>query len=188
VDVAKVSGGQWVAVHGCGGVGLSAIMIASALGANVIAIDITPEKLDFARSVGAAVVVNANEADVVEAVTEITRGGAHVSIDALGSPITSFNSIACLRKRGRHVQIGLMVADQGQAKIPMSKVISKELEIYGSHGMQAFRYPALFEMIRSDKLHPEKLVGRTINLEQAALELTRMESFGGLGVTVINRF
>jgi alcohol dehydrogenase len=188
VDVAGVSAGQWVAVHGCGGVGLSAIMIANALGANVVAIDISTEKLEFARSVGAAATVNANEADVVEAVLEISRGGAHVSIDALGSPVTSFNSIACLRKRGKHVQIGLLVADQGQAKIPMSKVIAKELEIYGSHGMQAFRYPALFEMIRSGKLHPEILVGRTINLEQAVQELTRMESFSGVGVTVINEF
>ncbi|HEX2696128.1 MAG TPA: zinc-dependent alcohol dehydrogenase family protein [Anaerolineales bacterium] len=188
VDVAKVSGGQWVAVHGCGGVGLSAIMIASALGANVIAVDITDEKLDFARSIGAAEVINAKEQDAIEAVTEITHGGAHVSIDALGSPVTSFNSISCLRKRGKHVQIGLMVEDKGQSKIPMSKVISKELEIYGSHGMQAHRYPALFEMIRSGKLHPEKLVGRTINLEQAAQELTHMESFGGMGVTVINEF
>jgi alcohol dehydrogenase len=188
VDVAKVSGGQWVAVHGCGGVGLSAIMIASALGANVIAIDITAEKLEFARSVGAEEVVNANQADVVEDVTEITRGGAHVSIDALGSPVTCFNSIACLRKRGKHVQIGLMVEDRGQPKIPMSKVIAKELEIHGSHGMQAYRYPALFEMIRSGRLHPEKLVSRTINLEQAAQELTRMESFSGVGVTVINSF
>jgi alcohol dehydrogenase len=188
VDVAKISGGQWVAVHGCGGVGLSAIMIASALGASVVAVDITAEKLDFAKSVGATAVVNAQDVNVAEAVTEITRGGAHVSLDALGSPVTSFNSIACLRKRGQHVQIGLMVADQGQAKIPMSKVISKELEIRGTHGMQAFRYPALFEMIRSGKLQPEKLVGRTINLEQAAQELTQMDSFAGSGVTVINEF
>ncbi len=188
VDVAKVSGGQWVAVHGCGGVGLSAIMIASALGANVVAVDITAEKLDFAQSIGAAAVINATDVNVVESITEITRGGAHVSIDALGSPVTSFNSIACLRKRGKHVQIGLMVADQGQAGIPMSKVISKELEIHGSHGMQAFRYPALFELIRSGRFHPEKLVGRTINLAQAAQELTQMESFAGTGVTVINEF
>jgi alcohol dehydrogenase len=188
VDLARVSGGQWVAVHGCGGVGLSAIMIASALGANVVAVDITAEKLDFARAVGAAAVVNAKEVDVVEAVTGITRGGAHVSIDALGSPATSSNSIACLRKRGKHVQIGLIVEEKGQAKIPMGKVISKELEILGSHGMQAFRYPALFEMIRSGNLHPEKLVGRTISLQQAAQELTRMESFSGVGVTVIDHF
>jgi alcohol dehydrogenase len=163
-------------------------MIAAALGANVVAVDITAEKLELARSVGAAAVVNAAETDVVEAVQEITRGGAHVSIDALGSPVTCFNSISCLRKRGVHVQIGLLVGEHSQPKIPMNRVIANELEILGSHGMQAYRYPALFEMIRSGKLHPEKLVGRRINLEEAALEITQMDTFSGAGVTVINEF
>jgi alcohol dehydrogenase len=188
VDVARVSAGQWVAVHGCGGVGLSAIMIAAALGAKVVAVDIIPQKLDLARSIGAVAAVHAGEVDVVEALNDITGGGAQVSIDALGSPATSFNSIACLRKRGRHVQIGLLVGEQSQPKIPMNKVISKELEILGSHGMQAYRYPGMFELIRSGKLRPEKLVGRTVNLERAALELTLMQSFDAVGVTVINEF
>lgn len=111
----KISAGQWVAVHGCGGVGLSAIMIANALGAGVVAIDIADEKLELARSVGAYATVNATESkDVVESVLSITKGGAHVSIDALGSPVTCFNSIANLRKRGKHIQVGLMLADQSR--------------------------------------------------------------------------
>ncbi len=121
----RVSAGQWVAVHGCGGVGLSAIMIANALGANVIAIDITDEKLDFARSIGAAATVNARKVDVSEAVREISGGGAHVSIDALGSAETCFNSIANLRKRGKHVQIGLMVADYKHPPVPMDLVVAR---------------------------------------------------------------
>ena len=126
----RVSGGEWVAVHGCGGVGLSAIMIANALGANVIAVDITAEKLAFARSIGAAATVNAAEvADVVTAVIELSGGGAHVSIDALGSQVTCFNSIANLRKRGRHIQVGLMTGDHQHPQIPMDKVIAHELEI-----------------------------------------------------------
>ncbi len=157
VDQGKVSAGQWVAVHGCGGVGLSAIMIASAVGANVVAIDIADEKLEFARSVGAVATINSlNATDVVENVMEITKGGAHVSIDALGSPTTCFNSIANLRKRGKHVQIGLMLADHRHPALPMDKVIANELEILGSHGMQAYRYDAMLEMIRAGKLHPEK--------------------------------
>jgi alcohol dehydrogenase len=189
VDQGRVGAGQWVAVHGCGGVGLSAIMIANALGANVVAIDIFPEKLDFARSIGAVATVNArNTPDVVEAVREITGGGAHVSIDALGSPATCFNSIANLRKRGKHIQIGLLLGNQSRPAIPMDKVIGNELEIYGSHGMQAYRYPALLEMIRTGKLQPAKLVGKTITLEEAATELTNMDSFGGTGLTVIDRF
>jgi alcohol dehydrogenase len=189
VDQGKVSAGQWVAVHGCGGVGLSAIMIASALGANVVAVDITEEKLAFARSIGAIATVNGLEtADVAAAVREITGGGAHVSVDALGSQVTCFNSIANLRKRGKHIQIGLMAGEQRHPNIPMDQVIANELEILGSHGMQAYRYPAMLEMIRAGKLQPEKLVGRTITLDQAITELTNMDNFSGTGVTVIDRF
>jgi alcohol dehydrogenase len=189
VDQGKVSGGQWVAVHGCGGVGLSAIMIANALGANVVAIDIRDEKLDFARSIGAVATVNATKTeDVVENILEITQGGAHVSVDALGSPVTCFNSIANLRKRGRHVQVGLMVADYSDPAVPMDKIIANELEIVGSHGMQAHKYPVMLEMIQAGKLSPEKLIGKTISLEESLEELVNMDSFGGTGVTVINKF
>ncbi len=189
VDQGQVTGGQWVAVHGCGGVGLSAIMIAQALGANVVAIDIKDEKLEFARNIGAVETINALETeDVVANVIEITRGGAHVSIDALGSPETCFNSIANLRKRGKHIQVGLMVGDYQHPSIPMNKVIANELEILGSHGMQAHRYPEMLEMIQSGKLSPEKLVRKTISLEDSLEELVNMHNFEGVGVTVINQF
>ena len=185
----KVSAGQWVAIHGCGGVGLSAIMIANALGASVVAIDINDEKLELARSVGANAILNAKESkDVVESVRNITNGGAHVSIDALGSPVTCFNSIANLRKRGKHVQVGLMLADHNRPVVPMDKVIANELEIIGSHGIQAYNYSSLLEMINSGKLYPQKLIGKTISLDEAAEELSNMNNFAGTGITVINRF
>ena len=185
----KVAAGQWVAVHGCGGVGLSAIMIANASGANVIAIDIDAEKLEFARSVGAVEVVNATQKkDVVERVVSITRGGAHLSIDALGSADTCYNSIANLRKRGKHVQVGLMTDDHQYAAVPMDKVVANELEILGSHGIQAYQYPAVLTMIAAGKLHPEKLVGKTISLDESPEELVNMDNFSSTGVTVINQF
>ena len=189
VDQGKVSAGQWVAVHGCGGVGLSAIMIASALGANVVGIDIRDEKLDFARSIGAAATVNAaTTEDVIEAVLDITEGGAHVSIDALGNPVTCYNSVANLRKRGKHIQVGLTLADQRHPIVPMDRIVANELEILGSHGMQAYKYPAMLAMIRRGKLRPEKLIGKTISLEQSLEELVNMDHFHGTGVTVINEF
>jgi len=189
VDQGRVSGGQWVAVHGCGGVGLSAIMIACALGANVVAVDIADDKLALARSLGAAATVNAAKvADVVEAVLEITGGGAHVSLDALGHPATCFNSISNLRKRGRHIQVGLMLGEHSLPQIPMGKVIGNELEILGSHGMQAHRYDAMMAMIQSGRLAPEKLVGRKISLEQSIEALTGMDRFEAVGVTVVDRF
>jgi len=189
IDQGKVAAGQWVAVHGCGGVGLSAVMIASAAGANVVAVDIAADKLDLARSVGAAAVVNARETrDVVEAIVEITGGGAHLSIDALGSPGTCFDSVSCLRKRGRHVQVGLMLGEHSRPSIPMDKVIARELEIVGSHGIQAYQYQRLFEMIRAGKLRPDLLVGKTITLEESLTALAEMDDFKGSGVTVIDRF
>ncbi|BAP45672.1 alcohol dehydrogenase [Pseudomonas sp. StFLB209] len=189
VDQGKVSAGQWVAVHGCGGVGLSAVMIAHAIGANVIAIDIADHKLALARSLGAVATVNARQvANVTEAVQEISGGGVHVSLDALGHPTTCFNSINNLRRRGKHVQVGLMLADHSTPAIPMSNVIAHELEIYGSHGMQAHRYGAILDMINSGKLAPEKLVGKTISLEQSIDALVNMDRFETAGVTVVTQF
>jgi alcohol dehydrogenase len=189
VDQGRVKAGQWVAVHGCGGVGLSAIMIANALGAKVVAIDIDDGKLDFARTVGAVVTVNgANSSDVVDKVREFSGGGVHVSIDALGHPATCFHSIANLRKRGRHIQIGLMVGDYKHPAVPMDQVLAKELEILGSHGMQAHRYPEMLAMIKTGRLRPKRLVGRTVSLEESIGILVGMDRFDETGVTVINKF
>ena len=184
-----VKPGQWVAVHGCGGVGLSAVMISNALGANVIAIDINSETLNLAKSLGANILINAKDkADIVGEIREVTGRGAHVSIDALGSLNTCSNSILCLRKGGRHVQIGLMVGEDYLPRLPMDQVIAKELQIYGSHGMQANKYGSMFEMISSGKLNPGLLIGKTIRLEEAPKELEQMDQFDALGITVIDRF
>jgi alcohol dehydrogenase len=189
VDQGQVASNQWVAVHGCGGVGLSAIMISRALGAHVIAIDIAEDKLELARALGASATLNARAiADVPKAVLDITSGGAKVSIDALGSTQTCFNSIACLAKRGKHIQVGLMLSEHSRPALPMDLVIAKELEILGSHGMQAHRYPDMLAMIQSGRLQPERLIGRTIGLEEASIELTRMDGHAAPGVTVINSF
>jgi len=185
VDQGRVAEGQWVAVHGCGGVGLSAIMIAAAFRARVIAIDIDDEKLQFAKSIGAEVAVNAGQANVIEAVMVVTDGGAHISIDALGDPTICFNSISSLRKRGKHIQVGIMEAGKHQTVVPIDKVIGRELEIIGSHGMQAHRYREMFEMIGDGLLDPKRLIGKTITLDDAPDVLVSMNKHQGLGVTVI---
>jgi len=185
----RIQPGQWLAVHGCGGVGLSSIMIGAALGAQVVAVDIDDGKLKMAESVGASATVNASRTvSVVEAVRELTGGGAHVSIDGLGHPDTCFNSVANLRKRGRHVQVGLLLADQCHPPVPMDRVIAHELEIVGSHGMQAHKFDEVFEMISAGRLQPEKLVGRKISLEDSLQALVEMDSFAHTGVSVIDRF
>jgi alcohol dehydrogenase len=188
VDQGQVAAGQWVAVHGCGGVGLSAIMIAKALDAMVVAIDIDDQKLAFAEKIGADVLVNAKKVDsVAESIKRMTNGGAHVSIDALGSIDTCSNSIDGLRKRGKHIQVGLMVGGDRAPRLPMDRVIADELEILGSHGMQAHRYADLLAMIRAGELRPDLLIGKTITLEDALVELPAMNDFSSTGVTVIDR-
>ena len=188
VDQGRVAAGQWVAVHGCGGVGLAAIMIANALGANVVAVDIADDKLALAKRLGAAVTLNARSAaSVPEALIEVTGGGAHVSLDALGHPETCFNSVASLRRRGKHVQVGLMLGDHSTPAVPMSRVVAHELEILGSHGMPAHRYDVMMPMILSGKLKPELLVGREISLEESIDALIAMDEFRGTGTTVVTR-
>ena len=189
VDQGRLKGGEWLAVHGCGGVGLSAIMIGAGLGAQVVAIDIAEDKLELAKQLGATATINSrNVADVAEAVRDVTGGGAHVSVDALGHPQTCCNSIGNLRRRGRHVQVGLMLADHAMPQIPMARVIAHELEIYGSHGMQAWRYDDMLAMIKTGKLFPEKLIGRHISLSEAVTALPAMDSFKDSGISIIDRF
>ena len=146
----RVGRGDWMAVHGCGGVGLSAVMIGTALGAR-----------------------------------EISGGGARVSIDALGSPGTAVASVRCLRRRGRHVQVGLLHGSAATPPLPMDLVIARELELYGSHGMAARDYPPMLALVADRTLHPELLVGAVIGLEDAGTALAAMErpsSTGGMTV------
>lgn len=189
VDQGRVQPGWWVAIHGCGGVGLSAIQIASAIGAQAIAVDVRNEALELAASIGAAATVNGQAvSDVASAIRGLTGGGAHVSLDAFGSATTAFNSVACLRKRGRHVQVGLMVEGDARAAVPMDRVVADELEIVGSHGLQAHRYPEMLAMIERGAVSPARLLGQTVSLEEATLLLPQMDQFTGTGVTVIDRF
>lgn len=178
----RVAVGEWVAVHGCGGVGLSAVMIAVAAGARVIAVDVSADALARAEALGAVAV--SGEGDVASAVRELTHGGAHLSLDALGSTVTSDNSIRSLRKRGRHVQVGLMLGDAALARVPMDLVIAHELELLGSHGMAAHEYPAMLGAIARGELAPLDLVGRTISLEEVPVALVEMAEARHPGMTV----
>ncbi len=186
---ARLRAGEWVAVHGCGGVGLSAVMIARALGANVIGVDVEDEKLALAREAGASHTFNAAAVpDVPQAIRELTAGGVHVSVDAFGGAITCRNSILSLRRRGRHVQIGLLLGDQADPALPMGRVIAHELEIFGSHGMQSHAYPEILDIIDAGKLPLGKLIGRRIALDDAVAALASLGSSPGKGITVIDRF
>jgi len=191
VDQAETNPGEFVVVHGCGGVGLSAVMIAVALGARVVAVDIDTDRLDFASEIGAEVTIDTTRLsadEVVSAVRDLTGGGAHVSIDAFGSAATCHNSIANLRRRGRHIQVGLMTGHDAETSVPFDLVISGELRVMGSHGMPAHRYPAMLKMIEDGRLAPDRLVRRCVSLDESVEVLVTMDQFDGTGVTVIDTF
>lgn len=188
-DQGRVKGGEWVVVHGCGGVGLSAVHIAAALGASVVAVDIFDEKLAKARELGAVATVNAARESVPEAVKEITKGGAHVSIDALGIQATCINSLLSLRKGGRHVQVGLTTqVEKGQVPIPVDMIVAMEIEFVGSLVHPQSGYDSLLEMVTRGKLDPKKLVGRTIRVEEASSVLEAMSKFETIGMVIINQW
>jgi D-arabinose 1-dehydrogenase-like Zn-dependent alcohol dehydrogenase len=177
VQVARVRGGEWVAVHGCGGVGLSAVMIAAAVGARVIAVDISEPALSRARDVGAELAVPAGTD-----IRELTDGGAQVALDAIGSEAACAASIAGLRKRGRHVQVGLLPEPP---RVPMDLVIARELELKGSHGMAAHAYPEMLGLVQAGRLRPAQLVSSRIGLEEVPHALVAMTDTSPVGITVI---
>jgi alcohol dehydrogenase len=174
--------GEWVAVHGCGGVGMAAVMIAAAAGARVVAVDLDAGKLSRASELGAE---HAVSEDPVAAIRDLTGGGAHVSIDALGSPVTCGNSVRSLRRRGRHVQVGLLLGDARNVALPMARVIAHELRVFGVHGMAVRHYDAMLRAIAGGSLRPGELVAKTIGLDEVGDELESMGRFAQEGVTVV---
>jgi D-arabinose 1-dehydrogenase-like Zn-dependent alcohol dehydrogenase len=163
-------------------------MIAAARGARVIAVDVAPAALARAAELGAQHVVPAGPGtDPADVIQQITGGGAHVSIDALGSPATAASSLRCLRPHGRHVQVGLLIGPDASPPLPMNLIIARELEIYGSHGMAARDYPAMLSQMADRTLTPELLLGTVIGLADAGQALADMDRPASVaGMTVID--
>ena len=180
---AKVKPNEKVVIYGCGGVGLSAIMIAKSQGADVYAVDINDESLKIAQSLGAKT-INSKSTDPVKALQDL--GGADIAVDALGSEATATSSILSLARRGRHLQLGLMLTPSGLSQIPMARVIAWELDLLGSHGMAAKDYPEMLALVASGILNPSILVKREINLEDGAKALSELDKQAIGGITIIN--
>jgi D-arabinose 1-dehydrogenase-like Zn-dependent alcohol dehydrogenase len=183
---ARLAAGEWLTVVGAGGVGLSSVMIAKALGARVIAVDRNPGPLDLARALGADHALLSGDREIPGQVHEITGGGSHVAIDAAGSEQTCADSILSLRRRGRHVQVGLLPPIGGHPRVPMARVIGWELDLLGSHGMAAADYPGLLALIEAGRLSPQDLIERVISLEEAAALLPVFDQASPAGLTIID--
>ncbi|MBU2666774.1 alcohol dehydrogenase catalytic domain-containing protein [Actinoplanes bogorensis] len=152
-----------IAVYGCGGVGLSAVLIAAALNLRVLAVDPSPAANSLAASLGAVIVHEIDQE-------------ADISIDAYGSAATAEASVRALRRGGRHVQVGLMLGDEARAPLPWDLVVSRELQVVGSHGMAAVDYPPMLDLVARGRLDPGLLIGAQIPLEAAGVALTAMDS------------
>ncbi len=189
VDRARLLPGEWLAIHGCGGVGLSAVMIGAATGARILAIDVNDEALGLARTLGATATLNpARVDDVATAIRDATGGGAHVSIDALGITATFHNSIRGLRKMGRHVQIGQPLEAHATPPIPLLETVyARQIAILGTRGIGASRFASLLGMIAAGRIDPARMITRRIGLGEAGAALAAMNGYAGVGVTVIDR-
>jgi alcohol dehydrogenase len=181
----RLSGGQWIAVFGLGGLGLSAVMIAVSLGARVVAIDNHLPALARAARLGAEHTLSVG-LDADQFVCEITGGGAHVTVDAVGSAQIAATAVRSLRRRGRHIQVGLLLGDDAMTALPMDRVVAYELEIFGSHGMAAADYAAMLSRVESGVLRPEKLIGSVVGLHDAGPALAAMDTYGADGMTIID--
>jgi D-arabinose 1-dehydrogenase-like Zn-dependent alcohol dehydrogenase len=190
VDQANVRGGEWIVVHGAGGgMGLSAVQIAAAVGGRVIAVDISDNALNAARKAGAEYTIDARDGDVVQRVRELTKGGAQVSVDALGIAETCRNSVLSLRKLGRHVQLGHTTSiEKGYVGLPIDVILLHELRLYGTFGMQGQRFGTMLSMCEAGTLRPGEVVHRRVGLEEITDVLEAMGSYNTTGIVVIDRF
>ncbi|MFI6675347.1 zinc-dependent alcohol dehydrogenase family protein [Kribbella sp. NPDC050470] len=180
-QVGRVVAEENVVIFGCGGVGLSAVMIAAALGARVIAVDTNPDALDLARTYGAADTVLAS-ADTVSQLRDLTGGGAHVTMDALGSNDIVQQALLALRPRGRHLQVGLLPSG---VQLDVGRLIGQELEWLGSHGMAAHAYPEMLNLVAAGNLDPAALITRTIPLAETPTALAALTNGTPAGITII---
>ena len=183
VERGRLHAGEVLCVHGCGGVGLAAIAFGRALGAQVVAVDISSSALALAVSLGADLTLDASTTEDVGTAVHDLVGGAHVSVDCLGHAATASNSILSLRALGRHVQIGLFPT--ATADVPISRVIRDELELLGVHGLSASRFGQVFAMMAAGQLDPAAMIRQRLSLADIPTALPAMGSFAQPGVSVV---
>jgi len=180
--VGRVQPGEWLAVFGCGGVGLSAVMIAAAAGARVIAVDPDPVARALAVEHGALTALPGT-ADTVAEIRDLTAGGADLTIDAIGAADVVQQALSSLRPQGRHVQVGLLPEP---VQLDLSFLAFRELAWLGSHGMAGREFPRLLELVASSALRPDQLITRVIGLDAAPGALVEMGETPPAGITVIH--
>ncbi len=175
----RLEAGETVAVFGVGGLGMSAVQLARALGAlDVYAVDINADKLDMAARFG-AIPVDASQGDPVAEIKRLTGGqGVDVALELVGLPLTVRQSIESLAVFGRAVMVGL--GDEPVEVNPYQELICREAEIIGSADHLAHELPLLIELARRGALDFSGVVTDTLPLDAVAINqaLDRLERFG----------
>ncbi len=183
VNRGQVRPGDNVVVFGCGGIGLNLVQMAAAVGANVIAVDIVDEKLDWARRLGAQATLNPSNVERVDKeLRKLTGGGADVGFEAIGNPSTQEQTFASLRTGGRFVVVGYsskpMTLDSG-------RVMYREMEIIGSLGCRAVDYPRVLDLVRQGKIKVQELVTDRYPLEDINAGLDALRQGKGIRSVVV---
>lgn len=186
VDQGRVAAGEWVAVYGCGGVGVSSVMIAAALGARAIGIDPRPEARQLALDAGAALAFDPSEAPM--RLAELETDGPHVTIDAVGSPRVVAAAVASLRRGGRHVQVGLLPEPGSFGEVMAGRVVAHEVTIVGSHGIAPTGLAGVLDLSARGDLRPDRLIGDRVDLATGVAVLTGLDADPATGITVITEF
>ena len=214
VERAGLAAGDRLAVHGCGGVGLSAVQLADAVGARVIAVDVDDGALSRAVDLGADGTVHVevegrtdegdgdggdngtDEGDggdpdrsVPERVRSVAGGGVDVSVDALGIAETCRNSVRSVRPRGTHVQVGLTTDEErGEVSLPTDWMTRWEVSFVGARGMPPTNYGDLFALVETAGVDPGALVTRELALPEVSDRLAAMDDYDVRGVEVITEW
>ncbi|MCF7811527.1 zinc-binding dehydrogenase [bacterium] len=165
VNRAKVKPGDWVAVFGCGGVGINCVQVAAAVGASVIAVDLMPEKLEFAKMLGAQETINPAEIDkgrVDKAIRKMIGDGVDIAFECIGNPKTIVDAYNTIKKGGTCVVVGYTHLP---AEIPVAKTMFFEQSLIGSLGCRPVDYPRIIEMARIGKIKVKELVTGSFGLD-----------------------
>jgi 6-hydroxycyclohex-1-ene-1-carbonyl-CoA dehydrogenase len=183
VNRGEVKPGDKVVVFGCGGIGLNIVQMAAGIGAEVIAVDIADEKLDWAMKLGAKTALNSNQFERIDKeIRKVTDGGADVGFEAIGNPDVQKQTFSSIRTGGRFVVVG---SSGKPMSLNTGRLMFLEMEVIGSLGCRAVDYPRVIELVRQGKIKVKELVTAQFHLDEINTGLDHLRKGEGVRSVVI---